>query len=88
MNPTNVPQREIQLQAVQPDSPLWKDFINLSVDYIIANWPDVIENTTVEEFKGPVDMIEMFAGALEELKQFIHGEFRALREELKEWRKT
>jgi hypothetical protein len=44
--------------------------------------------TTVEEFKGPVDMIEMFAGALEELKQFIHGEFRALREELKEWRKT
>jgi hypothetical protein len=44
--------------------------------------------TTTEEFKGPVDMIEMFAGALEELKQFIHGEFRALREELEEWRKT
>jgi hypothetical protein len=43
---------------------------------------------TPEGFKGPVDMIEMFAGALEELKQFIHGEFRALREELKEWRKT
>ena len=43
---------------------------------------------TAEEFKGPVDMIEAFAGALEELKQFIHGEFRALREELKEWRKT
>ena len=41
-----------------------------------------------EEFKGPVDMIEMFAGALEELKQFIHGEFKALREELREWRKT
>jgi hypothetical protein len=33
-------------------------------------------------------VIEAFAGALEELKQFIHGEFRALREELKEWRKT
>jgi hypothetical protein len=43
---------------------------------------------TAEEFKGPVDVIEAFAGALEELKQFIHGEFRALREELKEWRKT
>jgi len=43
---------------------------------------------TPEEFKGPVDMIEAFAGALEELKQFIHGEFRALREELEEWRKT
>jgi hypothetical protein len=44
--------------------------------------------TTAEELKVPVDMNEMFAGALEELKQFIHGEFRALREELKEWRKT
>jgi hypothetical protein len=43
---------------------------------------------TAEEFKGPVNMIEMFADALEELKQFIHGEFRVLREELKEWRKT
>jgi len=43
---------------------------------------------TAEEFKGPVDMIEAFAGALEELKQFIHGEFRALREEMKQWRKT
>jgi hypothetical protein len=47
-----------------------------------------LSGMTVEEFKGPVDMIEAFAGALEELKQFIHGEFRALREELKEWRKT
>jgi hypothetical protein len=44
--------------------------------------------TNTEGFQGPGDMIEMFAGALEELKQFIHGEFRALREELKEWRKT
>lgn len=44
--------------------------------------------TTPEEIKAPVDMIEAFAGALEELKQFIHGEFRALREELEEWRKT
>jgi hypothetical protein len=43
---------------------------------------------TPEGFRGPVDMIEMFVGVLEELKQFIHGEFRALREELKEWRKT
>ena len=47
-----------------------------------------VPDKTAEEFKGPVDMIEAFAGALEELKQFIHGEFRALREELKEWRKT
>ena len=43
---------------------------------------------TAEGSQGPVDMVEAFAGALEELKQFIHGEFRALREELKEWRKT
>jgi len=43
---------------------------------------------THERFQGPVDTIETFAGALEELKQCIHEEFRALREELKEWRKT
>ena len=43
---------------------------------------------TLERFQGSVDTIETFAGALEELKQFIRGEFRTLREELKEWRKT
>jgi hypothetical protein len=41
-----------------------------------------------ERSQGPVDTIETFPGALEELKQFIHEEFKALREELKEWRKT
>jgi hypothetical protein len=43
---------------------------------------------THERFQGPVNTIETFAGALEELKQCIHEEFKALREELKEWRKT
>ncbi len=39
-------------------------------------------------FQGPADTNEAFAAALEELKQIIYEEFRALREDLKGWRRT
>ena len=42
---------------------------------------------TYERRLCPDDTIVTVRGVLEELKQFIHEEFRALREELKEWRK-
>ena len=43
---------------------------------------------THEGFQDPADTNEAFAAALEGLKQMIHEEFRALREDLKEWKRT
>jgi predicted acetyltransferase len=47
----NIPSKTLSLQIVHPDSSLWPEFIDLSVEYITANWPTVLNNTTSEDFR-------------------------------------
>lgn len=41
----------LNFEEMKPDHPKWEVFIAMIVDYIVENWPEVLEKKTIDEFK-------------------------------------